>query len=647
MSYTLGIDIGTTFSGAAIARDGRADIFPLSTERATIPTVVLLRADSEVLVGDAAERRALTEPTRVAREFKRRMGDPTPVIVGGTPYGVEALYAHVLRWIVARVVEQEGGYPDAVALTHPATWGTYKLDLLAQAARLADLADAHLVPEPQAAATRYAREGRVKVGDVVAVYDFGGGTFDVALVRSLGGDDFELVGSPEGMERLGGIDFDQAVYAHVDGALDGMLGEAEVSDPAVRSALARLRTECRAAKEALSSDTDAVIPVMLPQLQTSVRLTRGEFEGMIRPRITETIDTLERTVRGAGLATRDLAAVLLVGGTSRIPLIREMIHSATGVPVTLDSHPKFTIPFGAALLMEADLAAVAAADPVAAEPQQAPTGGQAATAGTAVEAPPPPPEAEPAVQWIPGAPAARAGLSRRTLLWGGAAIAAAVIAILAIILSKGGGDGTAMSVTTQGTSVVTTTTIESTTVTSDTTVTTTATTVASTTAAPVTTVTAAPGYTTVLDATRALSFAAPDGWAQIDSQPLVFLGASRPHISATSDLAGYVNTWNVPGISVIVVDRTAAGNATLLLDNVDLAVGYSQFCVFGAADTYADARFGGEIRAWSDCAGSGNMVVAVAADDGRDVLYLVVVVALTDQDLAALEEALATLSYSV
>ena len=634
MGYTLGIDIGTTFSGAAVARDGRADIFPLSTDRATIPTVVLLRADGEVLVGDAAERRALTEPTRVAREFKRRMGDPTPMIVGGTPYGVEALYAHVLRWITARMVEQEGGRPDAVALTHPASWGTYKLDLLAQAARLADLADARLVPEPQAAAVRYAREGRVKVGDVVAVYDFGGGTVDVALVRSRGGDDFELVGSPEGMERLGGIDFDQAVYAHVDASLDGMLGEADVSDPAVRSALARLRTECRAAKEALSSDTDAVIPVMLPQLQTSVRLTRAEFEGMIRPRIAETIDTLERTVRGAGLTTKDLSAVLLVGGTSRIPLIREMIHSTTGVPVTLDSHPKFTIPLGAALLVEGGLRTAPAATAAPAETRPAAAAGQAAGVEARVETPPPPPAEEPVRRRVSGTPAARPGPSRRALLWGGIAAAALVAVILAIVLS-GGGDETALSVTSAP--------VESTTTVADTTVATT-TTAAPTTSAPVTSLPT--GYHTLTDSSGTLSYAAPDPWDQTQGAPLVFLGTSRPQLSATSDLDGYINSWTVPGISVVVVDRAAAGNAAQLLDAVDAAVGYSRSCTFESTELYADARFGGEIRAWSNCDGSGNMLVAVAADDGGPVLYVATLIATTDQDLTALPQALATVAYS-
>src|SRR5262245_44634648 len=97
MTYTLGVDLGTTYSAAAIARGGRVEIVTLGTTAPVIPSVVVLRDDGEVLVGEAADRRSLTEPTRTAREFKRRLGDPTPIVLGGTPYGAEALMAHLLR----------------------------------------------------------------------------------------------------------------------------------------------------------------------------------------------------------------------------------------------------------------------------------------------------------------------------------------------------------------------------------------------------------------------------------------------------------------------------------------------------------------------------------------------------------------------
>jgi actin-like ATPase involved in cell morphogenesis len=349
--YALGVDLGTTYSAAAVARGDVVEVCTLGTTAPQVPSVVVLRDDGEILTGEAAERRAVGEPTRTAREFKRRLGDPVPVIVGTTPYGAEALMAHLLRSIVEQVTEREGSAPDVVVLTHPANYSEYKTGLLREAARLAalDLDRVLLVTEPAAAAISYARQQRVEVGEVVAVYDFGGGTFDAAVVRKTEAG-FEPIGTPEGMERLGGIDIDQAVLAHVDGSLGGLVSAADPSDPQVRAGQARLRDECRRAKEALSTDTDTSIPVSLPGVQTEVRLTRDELENMVRPRIAETAQALERAIRSSGVELTDVSRVLLVGGSSRIPAVAQLVRERTGVPVAVDAHPKFAIATGAALL---------------------------------------------------------------------------------------------------------------------------------------------------------------------------------------------------------------------------------------------------------------------------------------------------------
>jgi len=347
MTYALGVDLGTTYSAAAVADGGRAEVFTLGTVAPAIPSIVVLRADGEVLVGEAADRRALTEPTRTAREFKRRLGDPAPLVLGGTPYGAEALMARMLRWIVDAVSQRQGGAPALVAITHPANYGPYKLDLLNEMVRLADIGPVTFVTEPEAAAINYAERDRLDPGQIVAVYDFGGGTFDAAVLRKTASG-FELLGRPEGMDRLGGIDFDQAVFSHVNDAVDGRIQEADTSDPSVRSALARLRTDCRAAKESLSTDTDVTIPVALPGLNTEVRLTRPEFEAMVRPRLEETVASLERAVRSTGFEMSQIEKILLVGGSSRIPLVAEMVRAATGRPTAVDAHPKFAIALGAA-----------------------------------------------------------------------------------------------------------------------------------------------------------------------------------------------------------------------------------------------------------------------------------------------------------
>ena len=152
MGYQLGVDLGTTYTAAALHRDGRVEIVSLGSRSTAVPSVVYIGEDGSVLAGDQANRRAITSPTRVAREFKRRLGDTTPIFVGGAPFSAEQLLARLLRSVVDTVTQLEGGPPDAVAVSHPANWGPFKVDLLGQAVRLADLGDAELVTEPEAAA---------------------------------------------------------------------------------------------------------------------------------------------------------------------------------------------------------------------------------------------------------------------------------------------------------------------------------------------------------------------------------------------------------------------------------------------------------------------------------------------------------------
>jgi actin-like ATPase involved in cell morphogenesis len=362
MSYFLGIDLGTTYTAAAVCRDGKAEIVRLGGHTAAIPSVVLVRDDGEVLTGEAAERRAVTEPLGVAREFKRRFGDPTPVTVGGTTMSVEALTARLLAAVVAKVAEVEGGRPEGVTISHPANWGDFKKQLLLQAVGLAELPPVSLISEPEAAAIHYAAQERVAKGSVVAVYDLGGGTFDAAVLRR---NEFgwQILGQPEGVEHLGGVDFDEAVFDHVVGTLGDDFDLLDPDDTAVLSAVARLRQECVAAKEALTADTDATVPVLLPATQTEVRLTRPELETMIRPSIAASIAALERALRSASVSPAEVTSVLLVGGSSRVPLVASMVGEALERPVALDAHPKHGVALGAAIVADerGGLAALTAA----------------------------------------------------------------------------------------------------------------------------------------------------------------------------------------------------------------------------------------------------------------------------------------------
>ncbi len=386
--YALGIDLGTTFTAAATWRAGRAEVASLGSRTAAIPSVVLLREDETMLTGETANRRALSEPHRVAREFKRRLGDTTPILLGGVPYSAEALTGRLLRAVIDEVVTREGGYPSSICVSHPANWGEYKTDLLRQSVRIADLtAPVTLITEPEAAAIFYAQQQRMEPGALVAVYDLGGGTFDAAVLRK-GNSGFELLGQPEGIERLGGIDFDAAVFSHVARALGGALADLDEDDPTVIAAVARLREECTDAKEALSSDTDVTIPVLLPNLSTEVRLTRGELEAMVRPALHDSIEALKRALRSAGVTPEQLHSVLLVGGSSRMPIVGQLVGAELGRPVAVDAHPKHAVALGAAWLASGTVGADAPTpSPGAVPPTSAvPSTGSAPVAASAAAA---------------------------------------------------------------------------------------------------------------------------------------------------------------------------------------------------------------------------------------------------------------------
>ena len=388
MTYYLGVDLGTTYTAAAVFENGSARVLELGNRTPTIPSVVYLTPEGTVLTGEAANRRAATDPTRVAREFKRRIGDTTPLLLGGTPYSADALSAMLLRWTHDHVTERQGEPPAGIAVTYPANWGPFKRDLLDQAIRQADLDAVTTITEPEAAVIDYASNERVDAGAIVAVYDLGGGTFDAAVVRKLD-HGVEVLGEPEGIERLGGIDFDEAVFAHVRASLGDALSQLDQNDPVALSAMARLRQECVEAKEALSSDSEVSIPVVLPSIATEVRLTRAEFERMITPTLAPTLTAMQRALRSADLTADQVNSILLAGGSSRIPLVSQMIGAEMGRPVAVDAHPKHTVALGAAKAA-ADAATAASAPPAAPAPAAAVAPAVAPTPAPEPEQPPAP-----------------------------------------------------------------------------------------------------------------------------------------------------------------------------------------------------------------------------------------------------------------
>ncbi|TLM84436.1 Hsp70 family protein [Pseudarthrobacter sp. NamE2] len=369
MSYVLAIDVGTSFTAAAVVRFNPGvtpipETLPLGLRGSAVPSVVYYPEEGSVLVGEAAERRGLDSPSRVVREFKRRVGDAVPIAVGILSLPPEEVFATMARWVVDRAAEREGEPPSNVILTHPAAWGTHRTTVVRDALAARGLGDVTLLTEPEAAALHYASQVRVEDGSIVAVYDLGGGTFDTAVLRKAGSTRFEPLGRPEGIEDLGGADFDAAVFRYVANNTGGAVAGLDPEEPGVLAALARLRRECVEAKEALSSDSEASISVLLPGVQQQVRLVRSEFEALIEESVRDTVDALEQSLAELELEPADLSAVLLIGGSSRIPLVAQLISEQLDRPIAVDADPKSSICLGAA--MSAVLAQAAAAEAAAA-----------------------------------------------------------------------------------------------------------------------------------------------------------------------------------------------------------------------------------------------------------------------------------------
>ncbi len=357
--YSMGVDLGTTFTAAAtVDETGVPTMVGLGNRAMQIPSVVHIGADGSTLVGELAERQAATDPASVVREFKRRMGDAVPIYVGNRPVTAEVLNGTLLRWVIDQTSERMGGPPSHVTLTHPATWTQFNIGKLAEAAELAGVSGVTMCSEPVAAATHYAAGNAVAIGDRICIYDLGGGTFDVCVVVKTA-DGFEILGTPCGVDDVGGIDFDKQIIRAVHRGISSAHPGLDPDDPGYGV----LRRECVDAKEALSVDVDTVVPVALSGFSTSYRLTRSEFESMIDAAIELTITATRSALKSAGVSPSDLSALVLVGGSSRIPLVSEKLAHAFKCRLAVNTHPKHEVALGAAMAGAPTVSAEQPTDP--------------------------------------------------------------------------------------------------------------------------------------------------------------------------------------------------------------------------------------------------------------------------------------------
>jgi hypothetical protein len=384
--FRLGIDFGTSHTTAILRwPDGHAR--PLLFDGSPLlASAIYAEPDGTLLVGRDAVHAARLDPARFEPSPKRRI-DRDTVFLADQTVPVTAMIASVLSRVKDEAVRVSGARVEDLTLTHPAGWTGARLAKLTEASRQAGMPDPALVPEPVAAAGYFVSVlGRaIPSGSALVVYDFGGGTFDASAVTPA--QDGYRVLAMAGLDNVGGVDLDAALLEFVATVHRGHDPAAwqrleEPQTPADRRHRRHLIEDVRAAKEMLSRSPSATVPV--PLLEMEARVSREEFDALARPLLDRTITTTTDLIRLANLPPERIAAVLLVGGSSRIPLVVDLLRQGTGLEPSTIEQPETVVAEGSIRLASGASGTTRAASAVPAAPvgvPAAPVGVPAAPVG--------------------------------------------------------------------------------------------------------------------------------------------------------------------------------------------------------------------------------------------------------------------------
>jgi molecular chaperone DnaK len=356
MGRAVGIDLGTTNSEVAIVENGQARILPDENGDPILPSCVGFDDQGKLLVGREALRQYAAAPERTVRSIKRWMGTEhlTKLQVGGLEseetkdFSPQAISAIILRTLKERAEKALKEEVTQAVITVPAYFTQAQRQATQQAGEMAGLEVLQIINEPTAAALTY--DIRSEETERVLVYDLGGGTFDVSVVE-ITGEVTEVLAS-HGNNRLGGDDFDRRLQLHLEDCFR-QLNDVELpDDPLVQ---ARLLRAAEQVKIELSTNAFTVVrePFLVntgsKALHLETEVARKDFEDLIRPLLKETLGAIDRALQDAKLQPQELDRIILVGGSTRIPLIQEMIEDHLGQRPLDGVQPDLCVALGAAL----------------------------------------------------------------------------------------------------------------------------------------------------------------------------------------------------------------------------------------------------------------------------------------------------------
>ena len=334
MSRAVGIDLGTTNSVVSVLEGGEPTVIANAEGFRTTPSVVAFTKDGEVLVGEPAKRQAVTNVDRTIASVKRHVGTDWTVGIDDKKYTPQEISARILGKLKRDAETYLGDTVTDAVITVPAYFNDAERQATKDAGEIAGLNVLRIINEPTAAALAYGLD-KGKEDELILVFDLGGGTFDVSLLEVGKDDDFSTiqVRATSGDNRLGGDDWDQRIVDHLIKKFKESTG-VDVSNDKI--ALQRLKEAAEQAKKELSSSTTT--NVQLPYLSLTENgpanldetLTRAQFESMTEDLIARTKKPFEDVIREAGVKVGDIAHVVLVGGSTRMPAVAELVKSLTG-----------------------------------------------------------------------------------------------------------------------------------------------------------------------------------------------------------------------------------------------------------------------------------------------------------------------------